>query len=240
MKVIHELLEYKNIKIVQDTQMFSFSLDSVLLPNFVQIKKGTQKILDIGCGNAVIPLILSTMCDAKITGVELQREVFDLANESVKMNNLQEKIELVNMDINDYYTSIESDTFDLITCNPPYFKTFPNSNYNDFEYKTIARHEVKLNLDQLFKISKKLLKNDAPVAIVHRPERLIDIILAMKNNNIEPKRIQFVYPKAGSKANILLIEGVKNGKPGLKILDPIIVHNPDGSYTDVVKKYFGK
>lgn len=240
MKVIHELLEYKNIKIVQDTQMFSFSLDSVLLPNFVQIKKGTQKILDIGCGNAVIPLILSTMCDAKITGVELQREVFDLANESVKMNNLQEKIELVNMDINDYYTSIESDTFDLITCNPPYFKTFPNSNYNDFEYKTIARHEVKLNLDQLFKISKKLLKNDAPVAIVHRPERLIDIILAMKNNNIEPKRIQFVYPKAGSKANILLIEGVKNGKPGLKILDPIIAHNPDGSYTDVVKKYFGK
>ena len=240
MKVIHELLEYKNINIVQDTQMFNFSLDSVLLPNFVEIKKNTRKILDIGCGNAVIPLILSTRCNSKIIGVEIQKEVYDLALESVKINNLENQIEIINADINEFYKNQESDSFDLITCNPPFFKVFPNSNYNDLEYKTIARHEVKLNLDDLFKISKKLLKNNGVVAIVHRSERLVDIIESMRKNNIEPKRIQFVYPFAGSESNIILIEGTKNGKPGIKILDSIYAHNSDGSYSDKVKEFFGK
>lgn len=238
MEVINYLLGYKDLKIYQNTDMFNFSLDSVLLPNFVTLNKNIKNVLDIGCGNAVIPIILSTKTDAKIIGVEIQKEVFDLAIKSVKYNNLEEKIEILNNNINEYAKELETETFDTITCNPPYFKVSSSSNYNDSDYKTIARHEVKLNIEQLIKISKKLLKNKGNLAIVHRPERLIDIIMEMKKNNIEPKRIQYVYPGMDKEANILLIEGVKNGKPGLKVLEPIYSHEKNGEYTEQVKKYF--
>ena len=238
MKTINYLLGYKNLKIVQDTEMFNFSLDSVLLPNFVTLNKKVKKILDIGCGNAPIPLILSTKCSAKITGVEIQKDVYDMAIESVKINNLQDRIKIVNDDINEFYKKCETDTYDVITCNPPFFKYVETSNINKNEYKTIARHELKFNINQLFLIAKKILKNDGSIAIVHRPERLIEIVFEMKKNNIEPKRLQFIYPKHDSKANIMLIEGVKNGKPGLKILEPIYTHEENGDYTIQVKKFF--
>lgn len=238
MKVVNDLVGYKNRKIIQDTSMFSFSLDSVLLPNFVTLNKNVKRILDIGCGNAPIPLILSLKTDAKITGVEIQKEVYDMAVESIKINNLEDQIEIINDDINNYYNLCESDTYDIITCNPPFFKYNENSNVNKNDYKTIARHEVKLNLDDLFKISKKLLKNNGVMAVVHRPERLTDIIEAMKKNNIEPKKIRFVYPHLDSEANILLIEGTKNGKPGLKILPPLYSHTENGEYTKDILKYF--
>ena len=196
--------------------------------------------MDIGCGNAPIPLILSTLTSAKIYGVEIQEKAYELAKESVEINNLTNNIEIINADINEFYKNIESDSFDVITCNPPYFKVNENSNFNISEYKTIARHEIMLDLERLFKIAKKLLKNNGNIAIVHRPERLSDIILEMKKNNIEPKRIQFVHPKKNADANILLIEGTKNGKPGIKILPPLFSHNEDGEYTDEIKKYFEK
>ena len=218
--------------------MFSFSLDSVLLPHFVTLNKNINKILDIGCGNAPIPLILSTRTKCKIIGVEIQKEVYQMALESVKINNLDNQIKIVNADINDYFRELETDSFDVITCNPPFFKYLVTSNINKSDYKTIARHEVKLNLNNLFSIAKKLLKNNGVITIVHRPERLIDIIVEMKNNNIEPKKIRFVYPKKNSEANILLIEGTKNGKPGIKILPPLYSHLDNGDYTDEVKKYF--
>ena len=238
MKVINDIVGYKKIKIVQDTQMFNFSLDSVLLPRFITLNKKIKNILDIGTGNAPIPIILSTLTSAKITAVEIQKEVFDLAVESIKINNLENQIHLVNGDINEVYKKYESDSFDVITCNPPFFKSLPTSNYNDNDYKTIARHEVKLNLAQICKISKKLLKNNGVLGIVHRPDRLVDIIEIMRANNIEPKKIQFIYPKHGEEANVLLIEGRKNGKSGLKILDPLYAHNKDGSYTKEIKKMF--
>ena len=218
--------------------MFSFSLDSVLLPHFVTLNKNINKILDIGCGNAPIPLILSTKTKSKIIGVEIQKEVYDMALESVKINNLENQIKIVNADINDYSKEIETDSFDVVTCNPPFFKYKDTSNINKNDYKTIARHEVKLNLNNIFSIAKKLLKNNGVIAIVHRPDRLIDIITEMKNNNIEPKKIRLVYPKKNSDANILLIEGSKNGKPGMKILPPLYSHLDNGEYTDEVKKYF--
>ncbi|HHW69087.1 MAG TPA: tRNA1(Val) (adenine(37)-N6)-methyltransferase [Tenericutes bacterium] len=224
--------------IVQNTQMFNFSLDSVLLPNFITINKNIEKILDIGCGNAPIPLILTTKTDAKIIGVEIQKEVYDLAVKSVKINNLEEKIEIINEDINELYKKIETDSYDIITCNPPFFKIDENSNLNDSEFKKIARHEIKLTLSQICKISKKLLKNGGILGIVHRTDRLIDIIIEMKNNGIEPKKIQFVYPMKNKESNIVLIEGRKNGKPGLKILPPIYAHDEEGNYTDQIKKYF--
>ena len=238
MKVNNYLLGYKDLTIMQDSEMFNFSLDSVLLPNFVAINKKIDKILDIGCGNAPIPLILSTKTKAKIIGVEIQKKSYELAIESVKMNNLENQIEIVNQDINDYYKFDKTDSYDIITCNPPFFKYIESSNINKNDYKTIARHEVKLNLDNIFNISKKLLKNNGVVAIVHRPERLVEILESMKKNNIEPKRIRFVYPKKNMDANILLIEGKKNGKPGLKILPPLYSHLDNGEYTEEVKKYF--
>lgn len=240
MEVINDLLNYDNMKIIQDADMFSFSLDSVLLPNFVTLNKNIKKILDIGCGNAPIPLILSTKTSAHITGVEIQNKVYDIAKRTVNLNHLEQNIEILNADINELYKKIESDQFDVITCNPPFFKVETNSNFNDSDYKTIARHEVKLNLEQLLKISRKLLKNGGVIAIVHRPERLVDVIVEMRKQNIEPKKIQFVYPKLGSEANTLLIEGVKNGKPGIKILPPIYVHDENGQYSEIIKKYFEK
>ena len=238
MKVTNYLLGYKDLKIVQDNEMFNFSLDSVLLPNFVTINKKIDRILDIGCGNAPIPLILSTKTDARITGVEIQKEVYNLALESISINKKENQINIINQDINEYYKEIETDTFDVITCNPPFFKYIETSNINKNDYKTIARHEVKLNLRELFSIAKKLLKNNGVIAIVHRPERFVEVVEEMKKNNIEPKRVQFVYPKKNMEANIMLIEGSKNGKPGLKILPPIYSHQENGEYTEEVKKYF--
>ena len=238
MKVTNYLLGYKDLKIVQDSDMFSFSLDSVLLPNFVTLNKKITHILDIGCGNAPIPLILSTKTNAKITGIEIQESVYDMAVESVKINNKEDQIKIINDDINEFYKNEETDKYDVITCNPPFFKYIESSNINKNDYKTIARHEVKLNLNQLFTIARKLLKNNGVIAIVHRPERFLDVVMEMKNNNIEPKRVQFIYPKPNMEANIMLIEGTKNGNPGLKILPPIYSHKENGEYTDTVKKYF--
>ena len=238
MKVTNYLLGYKDLKIVQDSEMFSFSLDSVLLPNFVTLNKKITNILDIGCGNAPIPLILSTKTNAKITGIEIQESVYDMAVESVKINNKEDQIKIINDDINEFYKNEETDKYDVITCNPPFFKYIESSNINKNDYKTIARHEVKLNLNQLFTIARKLLKNNGVIAIVHRPERFLDVVMEMKQNNIEPKRVQFIYPKTNMEANIMLIEGTKNGNPGLKILPPIYSHKDNGEYTDTVKKYF--
>jgi len=237
-KVKNYLLGYKEMYIVQDTDYFNFSLDSVLLPNFVTLNKNISKIMDIGCGNAPIPLILSTKTNAEIVGVEIQKDLYDLAVESVNINKKDNQIKIINADINDLYESIESDTYDVITCNPPYFKYNENSNINFDDHKTIARHEITLNLDKLFNISKKILKNNGVVSIVHRPERLVEIIEIMKKNNIEPKRAQFIYPKINKRANILLIEGVKNGKPGLEIMAPLYSHNEYGEYTEEIKNFF--
>lgn len=236
MKVKNYLLGYPNMYIIQDSDMFNFSLDSVLLPNFVTINPKTKNILDIGTGNAPIPLILSKRTKAKITGVEIQKEVYDLAVETVNINNLKEQITLINDDINSLYKHMESDIYDVITCNPPFFK---NVKLNESSYKLYARHEETLTLSQVFKVAKKLLKNNGIIAVVNRPERLIDIIMEMKNNNIEPKKMQLVYPFKEKEANILLIEGRKNGKTGLKILPPLYSHKENGDYTEEIKKYFG-
>ena len=236
MKVINDLVGYKKLKIVQDTEMFNFSLDSVLLPNFITINANINQILDIGTGNGPIPLILSTKTKANIVGYEIQKEVSNLAKESIKINNLQKQIKIINDDIKK--NTYETETFDIITCNPPYFEVKNKSKLNKNDYKTIARHEVNLRLEELLKISKKLLKNGGVLGLVHRPERLIDILSTMRKYNIEPKKIRLVYPKMNKQANILLIEGKKNGKKGLKILPPLYSHNEDGTYTKEIQKYF--
>lgn len=237
MEVINDLLNYNNLKIVQNSDWFNFSIDSVLLANFVKVNN-KQKIIDFCTGNAPIPLFLSIKTKSKILGVELQKEVYDLAVKSVKLNDLEDQIEIMNEDIKNISNVFETDTFDLITCNPPYFKVSDSANINSEEVKAIARHEIHLNLDDIFTCAKKILKNNGRIAMVHRTDRLIDIITNMKNNNIEPKRIQFVYPFIDSDSNLVLVEGAKNGKCGLIVEKNIVVHNSDGSYTDYINDIF--
>ena len=238
MEVLNDLLGYKNIKIYQNPQMFSFSLDSVLLANFVNINKKVSNILDIGTGNAPIPLILSQKTDVKITGVEIQEDVFSMAMKSIQYNKLQNQITVINDDINNKYKEWNSESFDIITCNPPFFKITENVKLNESVYKRYARHEITLNIEQIFKIARKLLKNNGTINIVHRPDRLVEILSIMEQNNIEPKRLRFIYPRINESANMVLIEGVKMGKSGVKIEPPLIVHDKDGNYTEDVKCFF--
>ncbi len=237
---INDLVYFKNIKIVQNKDYFNFSLDSILLPNFVEITRKTKKILDMCTGNAPIPLILSTKTDAKIYGVELQKEVYDLAKETIKINNLDNQIELINDNIKNLKKIFDTETFDIITCNPPYFKKKDDSIINENKVKSIARHEIEMELEDVMIISKALLKNEGSLVLVHRTDRLIEIIELMKKHNIEPKRMRLIYPKINMESNLVLIEGRKNGKEGLKILPPLYIHNDDSSYTSEVLEMFGK
>ena len=238
MKVINDLLDYKNLKIVQNDEWFNFSLDSVLLPNFIKLSKNDKKILDLGTGNAPIPMILSTMTDAEIYGIELQKEIYDLAIESLKINKLDNRIKIINDNIKNLDKYFDINSFDIIVSNPPYFKYNEKSNINESIQKTIARHEKEITLKEIVFTAKKYLKNNGTFAMVHRTDRLIEIIEEFKKNNIEPKRIRLIYPKSGQESNMVLIEGRKNGNTGLKILPPLIAHKENGEYTDEVKKMF--
>lgn len=239
MKVRNRLLNFSDKIIYQDDDYFTFSLDSVLLANFVTIKLSDKKIIDFCSGNAPIPMLLSFRTKARIFAVELQDEIYNLGCESIIENKMDEQIKLIKGDVSDIGQIIDAESMDVVTCNPPYFKYQDDSLVNDNKIKTIARHEVKLNLEEVIKSAKYVLKNGGTFALVHRPDRLIEIINLMQKYDIEPKRVRFVYPKMGKNANILLIEGIKNGKTGLKVLSPLYVHNDDGSYVMEVRKMFG-
>ena len=232
MEVLNDILGYKNRKIYQDTDCFSFSLDSVMLANFATIRLRDKLICDLGCGNGVIPLILSLRTNKNIVGVELQKKLSDMAVKSVNLNNLSEQIKIINMNMKDFVNSEYFESFDIITCNPPYFKVNDKNYFNDSYEKMIARHEIEINLSELLLVVNKLLKNNGNFAIVHRPERLMEILSEFKKNSIEPKRIQFVHEKMSKGSTLVLIEGQKNGNSGLKIEKPIVMYNEDGTMTD--------
>ena len=240
MERINDLVGYKNLKIVQNNDWFKFSLESVLLPCFVIINKNTNNILDLCTGNAPIPLVLTTKTKAKIYGVEIQKDVYDLAKKSVDINNLSKQIEIINDDVKNISNKFESDTFDIITCNPPYFKDVDTSKKNDDIHKIIARHEVSLNMDDIAKVVRKLLKNDGKFYLVHRTERFLELTNLLMSYNIMPKRVRFIYPKEDSESNLFMLEAVKNGKVGLKLESPLYVHNNDGSYKDEILKMFNE
>ena len=238
MKVLNDLVGYKDLKIYQDTDWFSFSLDSVLLPNFVTINKNIDLIMDLCCGNAPIPLILSTKTSAKIVGIELQEDVYNLAKESVEYNKIDKQISILNMNIKDLKDKYSGDSVDVITCNPPYFKYIESSNINEDIHKVIARHEKEITLEEIVDISHYLLKNNGCLAMVHRTDRLIEIISLFEKYGLEVKKLRFIYPKVNTESNMVLIERRKNGNVGLKILPPLYAHNDDGSYTEEVLKMF--
>lgn len=237
-EVINYLLAYENFKIIQRKDMFNFSLDTVLLSHFCTINKDYEKIIDFGTNNAAIPLILSMRTASKIIGVEIQEEACKIAQKNIVLNHLENQIEIVHEDIKNYIHQIQN--VDLVVCNPPFFKLGEKSNLNDNEYLQIARHEIKITLEQIIQSASKILKQKGRFAIVHRPERLIDIITIMKTYDIEPKRIQLVYPKHNRECNTILVEGMYKGNPGLKILPPLYAHDDSGEYSKEVRRLFGE
>lgn len=237
-EVINYLLAYNNLKIIQRKDMFNFSLDTVLLANFCTITKDVKKIVDFGTNNAAIPLILSRRTNKPIIGVEIQKEAVELAKKNITLNSLDNQIEIVHSDIKEFVN--DSIKVGLVVCNPPFFKVDEDSNLNDNEFLTIARHEIKINLEEIIKSAAKILDNRGKFAMVHRPQRMIEILNLMQKYDIEPKRIKFVYPKYNKESHILLVEGIYKGKKGLKIEQPLYAHNNDGSYSDEIKKMFGE
>lgn len=237
-EVTNYLLAHKNMKIIQRKDMFNFSLDTVLLANFCTIQKDCQCIIDFGTNNAAIPLLLSRRTDKKIIGIEIQKEAVDLAKKNVMINNLQNQIEIVHDDIKEYVKGQKK--VKLVVCNPPFFKVGEKSNLNENEYLQIARHEIKINLEEIVKSAASILDNRGRFSMVHRPDRMIEIINCMQKYDIEPKRIQFVYPKMGKESHIFLIEGMYKGNRGLKIETPLYAHEDDGNYTKEIKKMFGE
>ena len=240
MKVVNDLVGYKDLKIIQNPEWFMFSLDSILLPNFVTVTKKTKRVLDLGTGNAPIPLILSTKGVDKIFAIEIQKEIYDLAKETVEINHLEERILLINDDMKNLKEYFPYNSFDLILSNPPYFKNSEDSRVNENIHKRIARHEITINLEDITEIAKKFLDNNGVFAMVHRTHRLIEVIEMMRKKGIEPKKIRFIYPKIGKESNMFLIEGVKNGKVGIKILPPLYVHEENGEYTKEIQTYFNR
>ncbi|MDW0111376.1 tRNA1(Val) (adenine(37)-N6)-methyltransferase [Sporosarcina aquimarina] len=233
-----ERLDYllaENLKIIQSPSVFSFSLDAVLLARFAYMPIRQGKIVDLCSGNGAIPLFLSARTSAEITAIELQEQLADMATRSISYNNLDRQITMLCDDVIGIAAKIGYDKYDVVTCNPPYFKANELSETNKKEPLTIARHEVKLNLDQAIRSASELLKQGGKAAFVHRPGRLLDIVTSMRANRLEPKRIRFVYPKEGKEANMLLIEGTKDGKPDLKVLPPLYVYKNDGTYTEEVR-----
>ncbi len=237
-EVVNYLLAYKNMKIIQRKDMFNFSLDTVLLAHFCTINKDLDEIVDFGTNNAAIPLLLSRRTDKKIKGIEIQEEAVTLANKNVALNHLENQIEIIHADIKNYVEDAKK--VKLVVCNPPFFKVDERSHLNDNEYLKIARHEIKINLEEIIQCASKILDNKGRFAMVHRPDRFIEIVNMMQKYDIEPKRVRFVYPKMGKESHIFLIEGMYKGNKGLKIESPLYAHNDDGSYSQEVRKMFGE
>ncbi|MDF2699677.1 MAG: yfiC [Haloplasmataceae bacterium] len=237
-EVLNDLLGYDHLKIIQRPDMFNFSLDSTLLANFVTINKNVKKIVDLGTGNGPIPMFLSLRTKAKIIGVEIQEVSVDLAKRNIEINNLGEQIEIIHDDLKNINKKIGNHAYDIVTCNPPFFKITNESNVNKNDFLTIARHEILANLDDVVKEAFQLLKNGGVFAMVHRPDRLIEIIETMRKYKIEPKRLRLVYPKPNKEANTILIEGRKSNQGGLRILPPLYVYNEDSKYNDEILEMF--
>jgi tRNA1(Val) A37 N6-methylase TrmN6 len=229
-----ERLDYllaEDLRIIQSPSVFAFSLDTVLLAKFVYVPIQKGNLIDLCTGNGVIPLLLSQRTKGTITGVEIQERIYEMAKRSIQYNELDNRISLIHGDIKDMPQTLGHGKYDIVTCNPPYFPTPNETEMNKNEHLAIARHEIFCTLEDVVRVSSQLVRAGGKVAFVHRPGRLLDIVTLMRKYRLEPKRLQFVYPKLGKEANTLLIEGIKDGNPDLKILPPLVVYNEKGEYT---------
>jgi len=239
-----ERLDYllaEELRIIQSPSVFSFSLDAVLLARFVYVPIQKGNLIDLCSGNGVIPLFLSARTKGQITGVEIQERLFDMAQRSIEYNQLEQRISLIHGDIKEMSKRLGYGKYDVVTCNPPYFPTPSSDEMNENEHLAIARHEILCTLEDAIKASSDLVRQGGKVAFVHRPGRFLDIVTLMRKYKLEPKKIQFVYPKQGKEANTLLIEATKNGNPDLKIMPPLFVYNEKNEYTPEIKEIlYGK
>lgn len=228
---IDYLVTDERLRIIQSPTVFSYSLDAVLLAHFAHIPIRKGNILDLCSGNGVIPLFLSRKTKAHIIGLEIQGRLASMAKRSIEMNELEAQITMIHGDLKERHHRLQQSYFDSVTCNPPYFTTPQKTEQNKNDYLTIARHEVCCTLEDVVHACKLYVKPGGKVSMVHRPDRLVDIITLFRKYNIEPKRLQFVYPKVGQEANILLIEGIRDGKVGLKTLQPLYIYEANDTYT---------
>lgn len=235
-------LEYDNLKIIQNKKGFCFGIDSVLISDFARGIKPNTMGIDLGTGTGIISILLASKTElSKILGIEKQKDIADMAKRSVEVNKLQDKIEIKNIDINDIIEKkvLEKEKFDFVVTNPPYKKENTGKT-NESEYKYISRHETTAKLEDFIKTAKYLLKDRGSMYMVHRPDRLVDIIELMRKYKIEPKKIRFVYSNIEKEPTLILIKGIKNAMPFLKIEKPLIIYNSNGEYTDEIYKIYDK
>jgi tRNA1(Val) A37 N6-methylase TrmN6 len=234
---IDQLMQH-NLQIIQSPSVFSFSLDAILLGEFAQIPKHERAtIVDLCAGNGAVSLMLSAQTKSPVTAVEIQERLADMAERSVKLNHLEEKITILNEDIKNIYPHIKKDSVDVITCNPPYFPVTEESRKNPNEHLAIARHEIHATLSDVIHVTADLLKTNGKAYFVHRPDRFLEIIDQMRACQLAPKKVRFVYPKKEKDANILLIEGIKHGKEsGFKVLPPLYVFDEQNQYLPEVRR----
>lgn len=233
-------LEFKGLKIIQNEKGFCFGMDSILLSDFAKKIKSKSKVVDLGTGTGIIPILLTGKTDAeKIYGIEIQKEVAQMAKRSVELNKLEEKIEIINENILNLKNILKKGSIDAIVTNPPYKKANTGI-VNEENKKLISRHEITATLDDFIEMSSYLLKDFGEFYMVHRPERLVDILNIMRAKKIEPKKIRMVNPNINKKSNLVLIKGVKCGKPFLEVEKNLYVYNLDGTYTEEILKIYNK
>lgn len=225
MKIVkNDLFDY-GLEIYQDQEAFKFSLDSILLAEFVETKKEINTIVDFCSGNAAVPLILTTRTNANIKGFEIQKNPYKLAYNSIKLNGLEDRVKIINDNLSNCLEYVLPETVDVVTCNPPYFKYKKESNINEYEEKAIARHEIETNLDAIIMSARYILKNKGVLYMVHRPERLAEIFSILDHYKFAIKKLQFIYSNNNKSALMVLIKATKNGLDGLIVNPPVNVLN---------------
>ena len=233
-------LEYKGLKIIQNTDGFCFGIDAVLLSDFAKNIRNNSKVLDLGTGTGILSILLSAKTNlSKIYGIELQKEVAEMAKRSVQLNKLENKIEIVNKNIKDLEEIFDKNSFEAIVTNPPYKKA-DTGKTNEKENIFISRHEAEATLDDFIKASFNFLKDKGSMYMIHRPERLAEIIYKLKTNKLEPKIIRFVHSNIEQEPKLVLIKAIKNAKEYLKIEKPLFIYNENGEYTEEILKIYNK
>ena len=233
-------LEYKGLKIVQNENGFCFGIDSVLLSDFAKEIKKDSQVLDLGTGTGIISILLCAKTELKnIIGIEIQKDVYKMAKKSIELNKLQNKFTILNEDIREISKKFPANSFDAIVTNPPYKKENTGLKSED-KIQLISRHEVMCKLEDIAKNAAILLKNNCSLYMVHRPDRLVDIIPILKKYKLEPKKIRLVYPKINKEPNLILVKATKGGKEFLRVEKPLIVYNEDGTYTDEILEIYNK
>ena len=231
-------LEINGLKIVQNEKWFCFGVDAVLLSDFAKKMKKGAKLLDLGTGTAILPILLSAKTDfEKAVGVEVQEELCKMARKSVMLNGLENKIEILCKNIKELNENFEKNTFDVIVTNPPYKKE-RSGIINENIQKVISRHEIEANLEDFIKISFDLLKDKGEFYMVHHPERLTDILFYMRKYKIEPKNLKFVFSRQNKIPKLVLIKGVKNAKDFLNVEPNLYIYDDNGNYTDEFLKIY--